>query len=152
MSVRMTEEEYAELMRRRGEGRGRFLDSGCASAQNDGKTGGRRIVAAADAPKRSKYGNTRVEIDGKKFDSIHEAQVYDELMGRWMAGQLQVVMRQVPFDLPGGIKYVADFCTVDKDGRFEVLDAKSSITKRNRVYINKKKQMHAIWGLDIKEV
>lgn len=65
------------------------------------------------------------------------------------AGEIKVIMRQVPFDLPGGIRYFADFCTIDKDGKFHVIDAKGAKT---RVYINKKKQMKAIWGIDIEEV
>lgn len=134
MSLRMTEEEYAELMRRR-----------CANT----------IASPLETkarPKRQKYGNQRVEIDGKKFDSKHEAEVYGELMLRRRAGELQVVLRQVSFDLPGGIRYIADFCTVDREGRFEVLDAKSEATRKNRTYINKRKQMLSEWGIEIREV
>lgn len=107
-----------------------------------------------DTPKkRSKYGNTRVEVDGKKFDSIHEADVYRGLMMRVRAGELKCVCCQVPFDLPGGIKYIADFVTIDHEMRIEgVYDAKSAATKKNRVYINKKKQMRACWGIEIREV
>ena len=50
--------------------------------------------------KASKYHNQRVEIDGKKFDSKHEAEVYGELMLRQRAGELKLVLRQVPFELP----------------------------------------------------
>ena len=60
--------------------------------------------------------------------------------------------RQVGFDLPGGIRYVADFVTIDPDMRVEVIDAKSEITRRDRVYINKRKQLEAIYGLKIREV
>ena len=63
-----------------------------------------------EKPKRQKYGNRRVEVDGIKFDSQHEANVYQELMLRVKAGELKTVCRQVKFDLPGGIVYVADFC------------------------------------------
>lgn len=100
----------------------------------------------------TKYGNRRVEIDGKKFDSKHEAEVYGELMLRQRAGELKLVLRQVPFELPGGIKYIADFVTMDHAGNIEVIDAKSEITRKNRVYINKKKQMASEWGIEIKEV
>lgn len=102
--------------------------------------------------KRSKYGNRRVEVDGKKFDSEHEARVYEELMLRVRAGELRCVMRQVPFDLPGGIRYFADFVTVGADLRVTVLDAKSEATRKNRVYINKKKQMLACNGIEVVEV
>lgn len=103
--------------------------------------------------KRQKYGNQRVEIDGMKFDSKHEAQVYQELRLRVLAGELKCVLRQVPFDLPGGIRYIADFVTIRPDMSIEgVYDAKSEITRKNRVYINKKKQMKACWGIEITEV
>ena len=134
MALRLTEEEYAELMRRR-----------CANT----------IVSPMETkekPKRRKYGNQRTEIDGKMFDSKHEAEVYGDLMLRRRAGELRVVLRQVPFDLPGGIRYIADFCTVDREGRFEVLDAKSEATRKNRTYINKRKQMLSEWGIEIREV
>lgn len=134
MSLRMTEEEYADLMRRR-----------CANTIAS-------PVETKARPKRPKYGNTRVEVDGKRFDSKHEAEVYEALMLRHRAGEIRVVMRQVPFDLPGGIRYIADFGVVYADGRFEVLDAKSEATRKNRTYINKKKQIKSMWGLEIREV
>ena len=137
MTLRLSEEEYAELMRRRSP-----HPSPAAPVPPSPKGEGKRL----------KYGNQRVEIDGKKFDSKHEAEVYGELMLRRRAGELRVVLRQVSFDLPGGIRYIADFCTVDREGRFEVLDAKSEATRKNRTYINKKKQMLSEWGIKIREV
>ena len=96
---------------------------------------------------------TGVEVDGIKFDSQHEATIYQELMLRVRAGELKAVLRQVSFDLPGGIRYVADFVTIAPDMHVEdVYDAKSPATKANRVYINKKKQMKACWGIEIREV
>ena len=104
-------------------------------------------------PRRTKYGNRRIEVDGFKFDSIHEADVYRGLMIRVKAGELKCVLRQVPFDLPGGIRYFADFVAIGPDMRIEgVYDAKSEATKKNRVYINKKKQMKACWGIDVIEI
>lgn len=142
MTLRLSEEEYAELMRRRTGGR-----------SMSAPTPGNACWGDDSSPaKRQKYGNQRVEIDGKKFDSKHEAEVYGELMLRRRAGELRVIMRQVPFDLPGGIRYVADFAIIDKDGRFEVLDAKSEATRKNRTYINKRKQMLSEWGIEIREV
>ena len=106
-----------------------------------------------DAARRNKYGNRRVEIDGMKFDSQHEADIYfGTLLPSWKCGAYKLLARQVPFDLPGGIKYIADFLTVSVDGHVAVIDAKSAATRKNRVYINKKKQMKAIWGIEIMEV
>ena len=132
MVLRMTEDEYAAYI------------------------GRNRIQAPAKPPeprRRNKYGNNKVEVDGKKFDSQHEANVYMELMLRVRAGELRTVCRQVKFDLPGGIVYVADFVTILPDMRVEaVIDAKSEATRQNRVYINKRKQMKAVWGIEIQEV
>ena len=141
MSLRMTEEEYADLMKRRA--------LPCVLAKPSGVS-----VADMDAPKkRPKYGNRRVEIDGMKFDSQHEADVYfGTLLPSWKCGAYKLLVRQVPFDLPGGIRYIADFVTVSVDGHVSVIDAKSAATRKNRVYINKKKQMKAIWGIEIMEV
>lgn len=144
MTLRLTEEEYAEMMRRR-EG-----DTSPGAAPDLRKPVKGRTLGEA---KRGKYGNRRVEIDGMKFDSRHEADYYlGVLLPRWRAGELRLLARQVPFDLPGGIRYVADFVTVDRDGSVSVIDAKSEATKKNRVYINKKKQMRAVWGIEIMEV
>lgn len=141
MGLRMSEEEYAALLKRRGLGK-------CAAPLPSGVS-----VEDMDAPKRQKYGNKRVEIDGIKFDSQHEAAFYQILMMRVKAGELRCVCRQVKFDLPGGIQYVADFVAIRPDFTIEaVYDAKSEITKKNRVYINKKKQMKTCWGIEIKEV
>ena len=147
MTLRLSEEEYADLMRRRTGGR-----SMSAPTPRSAPTPGSACRGDDSSPaKRPKYGNQRVEVDGKKFDSKHEAEVYGELMLRRRAGELRVVLRQVSFDLPGGIRYVADFAIIDKDGRFEVLDAKSEATRKNRTYINKRKQMLSEWGIEIRE-
>lgn len=168
VSLRMTEEEYAELMRRRR--RGETTSSVAAlrgappSPEGEGfggRLGTSSVIAngAATFPmgeglkKRQKYGNRRVEIDGMKFDSQKEANFYfGELLPLWKAGVLKLLARQVPFDLPGGIRYIADFVTVNIDGDTRVIDAKSEITRKNRTYINKKKQMRACWGIEIQEV
>ena len=135
MALRMTEEEFAALQARN---RRRSTFS----------------IEQKEIPtKRSKYGNRRVEVDGIKFDSQHEATIYQELMLRVRAGELKAVLRLVFFQAEGGIRYVADFVTIAPDMHVEgVYDAKSPATKANRVYINKKKQMKACWGIEIREV
>ena len=142
MALRMTDEEFAELQKRRGLAR-------CAAPSPSGVS----LADTDEKPKRSKYGNRRVEIDGIWFDSQHEANFYMELMLRVKAGELKTVCRQVKFDLPGGIVYIADFVTIRPDFTVEgVYDAKSPITRQNRTYINKKKQMKACWEIEIREV
>ncbi|MBQ8087040.1 MAG: DUF1064 domain-containing protein [Clostridia bacterium] len=137
MSLRWSEEEYQDFLRR----------------NNLHHTEGLSMVAGDKTKRKSKYGNHKIEINGMKFDSKHEAEIFLQLDARRRAGELKCVLRQVPFDLPGGIRYIADFVTILPDMRIEgVYDAKSAATKQNRVYINKRKQMKVCWGIEIMEV
>lgn len=137
MALHMSEEEYAAFLRR----------TRTATVKTTAP------VPPQDKQRKSKYGNQRVEVDGLKFDSKHEAAVYQQLLMRVKAGELRAVIRQVKFDLPGGIVYIADFVAIRPDFFIEgVYDAKSAATKQNRVYINKKKQMQALYGIEILEV
>lgn len=106
------------------------------------------------AEKRRKYGNEPVYLDGKRFDSKHEAMVYKDLLLRVKAGELKCVLRQVKFDLTDTeqLQYVADFVTISPDMRIEVMDAKSEATRKNKVYVIKKKLMREKWGIEIREV
>lgn len=145
MGLRWTEEDLKDYQTRQ-----KRQALPCVPAKPSGVS-----VADMDAPKkRPKYGNRKVTVDGMKFDSRHEADFYfGILIPRVKAGELKYVNRQVPFDLPGGIVYVADFVAVDMQDHVEgVYDAKSPPTRANRVYINKKKQVKAIYNIDIKEV
>ncbi len=139
MTLRLTEEEYAQLIARR-------------QVAGDGDIAPTGRACAGAGQRKAKYGNRRVEVDGKRFDSQHEAEVYGQLQLKLRAGEIRLLLRQVSFDLPGGIRYVADFVTVDSAGALHVIDAKSEATKRNRVYINKKKQMESEWHIEIEEV
>lgn len=120
-----------------------------------------RSIAAYVMPKKPrKYRNEPTWVDGIRFDSKHEAEVYRDLMLLVKAGELKCVCRQTKFDLGGGphaqrdsrYQYVADFLTIDNDGKVAVYDAKSPITRKNRTYIDKKKAMLALWDIEIIEV
>ena len=104
--------------------------------------------------RRKKYGNDPCYLDGKRFDSKHEATVYKDLMFRVQAGELKCVLRQVRFDLADveRLQYVADFVTISPEMKIEVLDAKSDATRKNKVYTIKKKLMREKWGIEIQEV
>lgn len=104
--------------------------------------------------RKNKYGNLHGYVNGKKFDSRHEAEVYRDLMLRVKAGELRCVIRQVRFDLADfeNLQYVADFLIIYPDMRIEVLDAKSEATRKDKVYIIKKKLMREKWGIEIREV
>lgn len=104
--------------------------------------------------RRNKYGNKVTYVNGKRFDSEHEAAVYQDLRLRVRAGELKCVIRQVRFDLADteNLQYVADFVTIAPDMTVRVLDAKSAATRMNRVYLIKKKLMREKWGIEIEEV
>lgn len=131
MSIRMTEEEFEAFKRRH-------------SLPQEAPQPG--------TPKRSKYGNRRTEADGMKFDSQHEADVYRQLTLAARGGEYCAVLRQVPFQLPGGIKYIADFVTLKLDRSYTVWDAKSAATAKDKVYRIKKRLMKECLGIEIQEI
>lgn len=96
--------------------------------------------------KRAKYGNRVAWRDDKRFDSELEARCYDLQVLRRKAGEVAWLTRQVNFELPGGVKYRADFVVVLKAGGVEVIDAKGKDTRES---INKRKQVKAIYGIDV---
>lgn len=104
-----------------------------------------------------KYGNTKTEVDGIKFDSKKEANRWSELKLLAMAGKIRNLKRQVPIrcEVNGELvcKYIADF-TYDEpidvaDWGFVVEDAKGFKTE---VYKLKKKLVEALHGFEIREV
>ena len=105
-------------------------------------------------PVRAKYGNKKVEIDGKKFDSKAEGARYVELNRLQEGGIIFNLKCQESFALPVNgflvCKYVSDFCYVDVDGNRVVEDVKGGPV--TPVYALKKKLMQAIHGIEIKEV
>lgn len=104
-------------------------------------------LAALTGPKRSKYGNVKVTYDDKRFDSKLESKCYEWLLLRKQWGELTLVLRQVPFELPGGVKYRADFLAVLTTGGVEIIDAKGRDTQVSR---NKRKQVKHIYGIDVR--
>lgn len=107
----------------------------------------------------SKYNNRKVEIDGHKFDSRHEAQIYLYLKQQQTEGNITQLSLQVPFILQDkytingktvrAIKYIADFTFINSDLELEVWDAKGVKTP---TYKLKKKIFEYRYGIEIKEV
>lgn len=99
--------------------------------------------------RKSKYGNTKREYDGYKFDSLREMRRYQELELLEKAGEIRNLKLQVPFilqdkfvDYSGkaqrAITYKADFVYEDKGRDWELVveDCKGF---RTPVYQIKKK-------------
>lgn len=84
-----------------------------------------------------------------KFASQKEARHYDDNLLYIQNGDLLFQLRQVPFHLPGGIKYVADFMEFWADGEVRIVDTKG---RRLPAYIRNKKMVEALYPVTITEV
>ena len=110
---------------------------------------------------RPKYGNSKVEVNGTKYDSKKEAKRASELETQERLGLISHLEKQKKFVLQPSFKfmghtireisYVADFVYMD-NGTQVVEDVKSPITRKNPVYLLKKKMMMYVHGIEIKEV
>ena len=110
--------------------------------------------------KKQKYGNSKITIDGIRFDSKREAQRWQELRLMERAGRITDLRRQVKFVLVPSqrgedgkviekqVAYIADFVYL-KDGKTVVEDSKGY---RTEVYRLKKKMMLYFFHIRIQEV
>jgi hypothetical protein len=89
------------------------------------------------------------EYDGIKFASKKETQRYIHLQNLQKSGEVLFFLRQVPFYLPGGVKYVLDFMIFWADGSVTMEDVKGLKTP---MYIAKKKIVEAIYPIEIIEI
>lgn len=118
-----------------------------------------RISAAAaqvllQKPKKSKYRNVPVVIDGIRFASKREAYRYRELMRLQREGEIGALFLQPRYPLTvNGLHvctYVGDFEYVETiTGRLVTEDSKGV---RTRDFINKAKLFHALYGREVQLV
>lgn len=87
--------------------------------------------------------------DGIVFASRREMRRYRELRNLRKQGIVLFFLRQTPFHLPGGIRYLADFLVVWRYGPITVEDVKGL---RTDTYKLKKKQVEEIYGIRITEI
>lgn len=113
------------------------------------RTGQKVPEAAGQPPKRGKYGNQKTTVDGRTYDSKREAKHAGELKLLQKAGKIVGFAEQVTFLLPGGVRYIADFVVLNRDGTYTVQDSKGVRTKE---YIIKRKLMAHEHGINIQEV
>lgn len=107
-------------------------------------------------PKKSKYGNVKVMLDGIAFDSKAEAKYYSNLKIRERAGEVGGVELQRSFAILGPkgelvCTYRSDFCFIDhsQDGRFRCVDVKGFETPEFKL---KRKLMKAFLQIDVETV
>lgn len=102
----------------------------------------------------SKYHNKKTTHLGIQFDSLKEAERYQELLYMQHAGLIRNIELQPRYDLiVNGKKcgfYKADFRYEKNTGETVVEDVKSPATK-TPVYQLKKKLVKAIYDIDIQE-
>ncbi len=78
---------------------------------------------------RHKYNAKPTTTHGIRFASKREARYYDDLLLRQREGEVLVFLRQVPFHLPGNVRYVCDFLEFHTDGTVHFVDTKGFITQ-----------------------
>jgi hypothetical protein len=95
---------------------------------------------------RHKYHAQPTETDGIRFASKAEARYYAQLKLRQRAGEVVFFLRQTPFHLPGGVKYVTDFTEFHADGSVHFVDVKGQSLP---LFVAKKKMVEAIYPVEI---
>jgi len=96
---------------------------------------------------RHKFSAKKTERNGITFPSKLEARYYDLLLLLVRSGEVLFFLRQTPFHLTGGVKYVVDFQVFYSDGSVEFVDVKGVET---RAFIDKKKMVEALYPVEIK--
>ena len=103
-----------------------------------------------------KYRNVPSDYNGVRYDSKKEASIAQELDLSLRAGAIVSWQRRIrfPCDVNGHhiCDWIADFVVKYPDGHTEVWDVKSPITRREKSYRIKCKLIHALHGIDIREV
>ena len=98
---------------------------------------------------KHKYAAVATEVDGIRFDSKKEARYYAGLKIKQAAGEVVQFLRQVPFHLPGGVRYVCDFMEFRANGTVHFIDTKGVLTESFKA---KKRMVEAIYAPIIIEI
>ena len=99
--------------------------------------------------KKTKYRANKTSVDGHTFDSLKEANYYNELKLRLKCNDIKGFCLQPIFILAPGLKYKADFIVFNNDGTYDVIDVKGFKTKE---YIAKKKIFEDKYNLKLIEI
>lgn len=95
---------------------------------------------------RQKFNAQAVVRDGHRFPSKLEAAYCGRLDILKEAGEVLFYLRQIPFHLPAGIVYRADYLVFYADGNCDVVDCKGMDTPNSRM---KRAQVEALYPLKI---
>lgn len=97
-------------------------------------------------PLKHKFHAKPCEIDDIKFSSKLEAAYYRKLSILQASGEVLFFLMQVPFGLPGNIKYRCDFQIFWKDGTITFVDVKGVDTPVSKI---KRQQVEALYPVKI---
>jgi len=113
--------------------------------------GGSRKPRRGAPGRPTKYGAQRVNLRGWMwFRSKREARYFLEVVEPGLAsGELLLALPEVPIRLPGGTVYRLDWLIVPRGGGVRLVEVKGF---RTDVYKAKKRDVEALYGLQIEEV
>lgn len=98
---------------------------------------------------KHKFNAKPCELDNIKFSSQKERKRYQELKILKSAGEVIFFLMQVPFHLPGKVKYICDFIVFWDNGDITIEDTKGVKTPQ---YITKKKIVESLYPIKILEI
>lgn len=98
---------------------------------------------------RHKYNAVRTDYNGRNYGSKLEAAYAVRLDQRVAAGEVVFYLWQVPFHLPGGVRYVVDFQEFHADGTVHFIDVKGMVTP---TFTMKKKMVEDLYPVEIEVV
>lgn len=96
--------------------------------------------------KNSKYRAVKSEYNGIKFPSKLEMNCYKALEELKNQGKLKYVIRQAPFDLPGGYRHYIDFLAVTGTNKNVFIESKGRDLSTGKM---KRKQVESIYGINV---
>lgn len=94
--------------------------------------------------KRNKFNAQPCEFDGLRFASKAEMRVYGDYRLLLMTGAISELKTQPVLDLPGGVKYRADFLHVE-NGRTVITEVKGGKATQTAAWRNKWKQAQELY-------
>lgn len=126
--MRLTEEQYADLMRQRA------ASMPPASADLDA---GKGVVATAPESAHK----------GPKFKSKAEARYAAILESQQRAGQIRAWRYEaVTFSLADGVRYTPDFLVTENDGRMTLIEVKGFMREAARIRLRIAVEMYPAFG------
>jgi len=109
----------------------------------------RALAKAGVKPKSSKYRAVPTVVDGIRFDSKAEAEFWKYLHTGLNEGFYEYVLRQIPFDIPGGYRHRVDFMAVMSVHGYKEIAYYEVKGKDIGTGKLKRKQVEEIYGIKI---